>query len=59
MGRTSDNLLVIDLSVDVRPNGLGSMGIVVDLEGGRKLDFRQPINKKNLMLGACKKTKQL
>ena len=41
MGRTSDILLVIDLPVDVRPNGLGSMGIVVDLEGGRKLDFRQ------------------
>jgi hypothetical protein len=30
--------------MDVRPDGLGSRGIHVELSGGRKLIFRQHIN---------------
>jgi hypothetical protein len=41
-GCTTDTLTVIDK--DVRPDGLGSIGIIVELSGGRKLIFRQHIN---------------
>ena len=38
-------------TIDGKPNGLGSIGIAVELAGNRKLDLRQPKNKKMNRLG--------
>ena len=38
--------------INVRPNGLGSIGIAVAQADGRKLDFRQPKTYPHL-LGLC------